>query len=234
LTHDRDLQGLDPYDVFDQEADRLDRFFTSIDGDDWSRPTRCPGWSVRDVLGHLRAGEVYFQACLDGTVDELLARFGERGVTDLHGANALGIADFADVPTDRLFEQWRVVNADTRARFRDRDGGEVDSMVGAYPARWQTFHVASELATHADDVGVPATAQEEPARTRWRAAISRFALKEFRQNVEAEPVGDSTRYRVGDVEGTVSERDFVALVAGRPPDDPSIPERVREALSTMP
>jgi hypothetical protein len=27
----------------------------------------------------------------------------------------------------------------------------VDTSVGDYPCRWQAFHVAAELATHADD-----------------------------------------------------------------------------------
>jgi hypothetical protein len=35
------------------------------------------------VLGHLAAGEDYHQACLDGTVAGFLARFAERGGTDM-------------------------------------------------------------------------------------------------------------------------------------------------------
>ena len=33
----------------------------------------------------------------------------------------------------------------------------MDSSIGDYPGRWQAFHVAAELASHADDVGVPVT-----------------------------------------------------------------------------
>ena len=38
----------------------------------WSAPSRCEGWSVRDVLAHLAATEVYFRACLDGGVGALM------------------------------------------------------------------------------------------------------------------------------------------------------------------
>src|SRR5208283_5425490 len=42
--------------------------------------------------------------------------------------------------------------------------------------RWQAVHVAAELATHADDIGVPVTHDERTERTAWRARYSRFAL----------------------------------------------------------
>ena len=234
MTDDRDLRGIDPYDVFDREAERLHRFFTTIDAAVWPRPTRCEGWDVRDVLSHLRASEDYNQACLDGRVQDLLVQWGERGATDLDSANALGVAEFKDNPTDALVEEWATINADTRKRFRDRDGGEVDSSVGAYPARWQAVHLASELATHADDIGVPVTTADEPARTRWRAAISRFVLKEAKPDFEADAVDDThTRFRTDAGEGTMDDHDFVELVAGRDPRDPSIEPAVRSALRAM-
>jgi uncharacterized protein (TIGR03083 family) len=234
MTDDRDLEGFDPYDAFDREAERLYRFFTSIGGATWSLPTRCADWDVRAVLGHLRSGEDYFQACLGGTVQQLMASYGERGATDMDSANALGVAQYAGTPTDALVEEWRTIDADTRKRFRDRDGGEVDTAVGGYPARWQAFHLAMELATHADDIAVPVTDDEEPARTQWRAAGSRFALKEVKPDVEVESRDGTTHYRAGELSGTLSDHDFVELVTARDPLDPSIAPEVRAALRSMP
>jgi uncharacterized protein (TIGR03083 family) len=233
---DRDgfLAGFDPYDVFDHEADRLYRFFTSIDDATWSLPTRCDGWDVRDVLGHLRSGEDYHQACLDFRVQEFFGMLGERGATDMDSANALGIADYAGTPTDAVIESWRTIDADTRKRFRDRDGDNVDSSVGPYPARLQAFHLASELATHADDIDVPVTPDEEPARTAWRAAVCRFALKEVKPDVELEALDGATRYRSGDLEGTLVDRDFVEVANAREPRGTSVAPEVRAALSAMP
>src|SRR3954447_12838484 len=212
MTDDHDLDGFDPYDAFDREAARLYRYFTAIDDATWSAPTRCAGWNVRDVLGHLRATEDYSQACLDFGVQELFATLAPRGATDMDSFNALGVSDYADVENAALIEDWRTVDADTRRRFRDRDGGDVDSSVGAYPARHQAFHLASELATHADDIAVPVTDDEERERTRWRAAVSRFALREVKPDVELDARDGATHYRAGDLEGTIADRDFVELV----------------------
>ena len=43
MVDDIDLQGLDPYDLMDGEAARLDRFFAGLDTPDWSGPTRSRG-----------------------------------------------------------------------------------------------------------------------------------------------------------------------------------------------
>ncbi len=135
MTDDHDLAGLDPYDLMATEADRLDRSFTGLDDAAWGRASRCDGWTVRDMLAHLTASEDYNRACLDGTVAAFLATMGERGVTDLESANEVGIRDLDGVATPELLATWRTRAAENREAFRARDGGDVDSSVGAYPAR---------------------------------------------------------------------------------------------------
>ena len=133
--------------------------------------------ALADVLAHLEASEGYHQACVDGEVKSWLARQAARGATDIASVNAIGIADKADNPSGQLLAEWRQQNADTRRRFRE-GGEEIDTSVGAYPRRWQAFHVAGELATHADDMFVAADAEIGAERRRWRARFSRFALAE--------------------------------------------------------
>jgi uncharacterized protein (TIGR03083 family) len=234
MTDDRDLQGLNAYDLFDQEAERLYRFFASIDDTIWKRPSGCTAWTVRDMLGHLRADEDYFQAGLDGRVAEYMQGMGERGATDLETGNQLGVDTYAGAPAGELIEEWRAVNADTRQRFRERDGGDVDTAVGAYPARWQAFHLAQELATHADDIGVPVAPREEPARTNWRACVDRFALMEAKSDVKVAASGDSTRYEFDDKTGTIANGDFVDAVGGRLRPDHPIDPIVRAKLCATP
>ncbi len=235
MTDDSDLAGFDPYDAFDREADRLYRFLTNLDEAGWSRPSGCRGWTVRDLLGHLRSDEDYFTACLDGRVGEFMGDMGARGATDLTTANQLGVDTYASTPTGALIEAWRAKNAETRRRFRERDGGDVDSSAGTYPARWQAFHLAQELATHADDMGVPVEPGEEPARTNWRCAVSRFALKEVKPGARADAAGDgTTRVVVGDVEATLPDTDFVQAVASRLPAGTSVGDAVRAALAITP
>jgi len=67
MTDDRELAGLDPFALLDAEAGRLDAFLSGLGESGWKRASRCAGWTVRDVLGHLAAGEDYHRACLDGT-----------------------------------------------------------------------------------------------------------------------------------------------------------------------
>lgn len=231
---DAELEGFDPYDALDQEAARLHAFLQGLDGDAWAAPTRCEGWNTRDLLGHLRACEDYVQACVKGTVAEFFTEMGGRGATDVTSFNAIGVADYAAEPVDALIESWAAVDADSRARFRAGDGGDVDTSVGPYSCRWQAFHIASELATHADDLGVPVTPDEEPARAEWRTAFSRFALKEAKPEAAVTSSGESVHVRVGDVEAELATGDFVELVMGRDPKDTSISPEVRAALNTAP
>ena len=99
-------------------------------------------------------GEDYHRACLDGTVAAFLASFAGRGGTDLDSVNALGVAGYAALPPAGVLARWRAASAASR-RGRERGAGVVDTSAGDYPCRWQAVHVAAELATHADDIGVP-------------------------------------------------------------------------------
>src|SRR5712691_4281938 len=168
MTDDSELAGLDPFGLLDREAARLEAYFSNLADADWARPSRCEGWSVRDVLAHLLAVADYHHACLDRTVAAFEEQVVAKGGTDLQRANAIGIARFAGRTPAELLTEWQTANAETRRGFRERDDGTVDTSVGEYPGRWQAFHVASELATHADDVGVPVTAEERDGRVAWR------------------------------------------------------------------
>jgi uncharacterized protein (TIGR03083 family) len=112
MTDDRELAGLDPFALLDTEAGRLDAFLSGLSDSGWNRASRCAGWTVRDVLGHLAASEDYHRACLDGTVAAFLAGFAERGGTDLDSVNALGVADYAASSPAQVLTRWRAASAD--------------------------------------------------------------------------------------------------------------------------
>jgi uncharacterized protein (TIGR03083 family) len=234
MVDDADLQGLDPYDLMQREGERLDRFFVGLDDAAWSRPSRCEGWSVRDVLAHLLSSEQYNTASLEGTVADFLASVGARGATDLSSANELGIRELDDHSTAQLIEEWRAAAARTREGFRARDGGDVDTSVGAYPARWQAFHLAFELAVHADDVGVPVTAQEEPGRTAWQAQFGRFALKELDKDLDIKAANGATQVRGAGIDVELPDAVFVQATAARLGDDGPLDAEQRALLSATP
>ena len=229
MPDDRFLTGVDPYDAWDREAARIEAYLATVADDDpaWDAQSKCEAWTVRDVLAHLRATEEYFAANLSGTVNDFMAALGARGATDLESFNAIGISDHVAKPPSEILTEWSAMDAENRRGFRERDGGEVDTSVGGYNARWQAFHLASELATHADDMLIPETDDERPWRTAWRAPFSRFSLTESKEHLTVEdPVDGRTRVHGDGVDLEVDDETLVAAVAGRT-DDPSV-----AALST--
>jgi uncharacterized protein (TIGR03083 family) len=147
------LDGLDPFDLQEREADRIHALFTSPP--DWACPSRCEGWSTRHMLGHLTGLEDYVRAGLDDAVVELTrdASFADdAGVAEF---NDWQIGMYADVPAPELVARWRGANLANRAELRARGrDGTVDTSIGAYSSWLQSFHYAVEYATHGDDVYV--------------------------------------------------------------------------------
>jgi uncharacterized protein (TIGR03083 family) len=234
VVDDQDLQGLDPYDLMATEVARLDRFFAGLGDPEWQAPSRCAGWSVRDVLAHLAATEDYNRACLDGTVQQFLGEMGAKGATDIATANEIGIRELDNQTPQQVLDTWRTRAAENREDFRARDGGSVDSSVGAYPARLQAFHLAFELATHADDVAVPVTSDEATARNGWQVSFGRFALKELKPDIAIDGHDGRTHVRLGDVDVDLADEQFVQAVAARLPEDSGLDDEAVAALSATP
>src|SRR5918998_4702469 len=105
--NDDELQTLDADALFDEEARRIDEYLSALPDEEWERPSRCEGWSVRDVAAHLLADETYFKANLDGTVKDLMATFKEQGLKDLGEMNDAGIAEQADKTNQQIVAEWR-------------------------------------------------------------------------------------------------------------------------------
>jgi uncharacterized protein (TIGR03083 family) len=234
MADDRELAGLDPFALLDNEAGRLDGFLSGLGESGWNRVSRCAGWTVRDVVGHLAAGQDYHQACLDGTVAAFLARFAERGGSDLDSVNALGVAGYAALSRAEVLARWRVASAGNRRRFRERGDGIVDTSVGDYPCRWQVFHVAAELATHADDIGVPVRRDEDEQRTAWRVRYSRFALAEAKPQLEIRRAGGRTAVTDGTTTVELDDDELIEAVMGRLDETSGFSDRLRALLSVMP
>jgi uncharacterized protein (TIGR03083 family) len=233
MALDDELRDLDPVDLMDAEAARIEAHYAQLPADDWSRPSRCELWTLRDLMAHLASTEEYHRACLDGRVSKLLQELTDRGATTVAEFNAMGIEAVAGVPDQELLRAWSVADAETRRRFRERGDGEVDTSVGSYPARWQAFHLASELAIHADDAFVPVPAEDRAARDDWRARFSRFALIEAKPELSAEGMDGRTRVSGEGVDVALDDADLIEVVAGRAAGS-GVDEEVQRALSTMP
>jgi len=234
MVDDSDLGGLDPYNLMAEEATRLEQYFGGLGDNEWDRASRCDGWSIRDVLAHLTSSEEYNRACLDGTVQQLMADWGAKGATDLDSANELGIRAWDGHPTAEVLGTWRDRSTGNLADFRARDGKSVDSSVGEYPARWQAFHLAFELATHADDVYVVVAPGEIADRIGWQAKFGRFALKEAKPEITVEGTGGRNHVCAPDVDVDLTDEEFVQALAARLPDNSTLDPKAAAAISVTP
>src|SRR5690348_4494833 len=101
-----ELADLDPFELFDVEVARCDRRFGRAAAENgWEAPTGCAGWSVRDLLAHVRHSHRYDLACLDADLPGLFAEAAESGVTDLQSFNDWGVRLGRTRDTGELLEE---------------------------------------------------------------------------------------------------------------------------------
>jgi len=227
------LDGLDPFDLLGREADRVHRLFTSEP--DWSRSSRCAGWTVRDMLAHLKGLEDYTRANLDDRVRDLFRAAEQAGVLDVGAFNDWQIRAYADVPTEELVGEWREAQVANLQQLRERGRhGSVDTMVGQYPSWLQTFHFAVEYATHGDDIFVLVPEEDRRERTAWRVAFARFVLGELEKPVTVTTRDDHVVVESDLGRAELSFADFVEASVGRLPDTHWLEDPLRELLTTVP
>lgn len=234
MVDTRDIAGLDSFALMEQETDRCKRFFETVDEATWMRDTRCEGWDVRDLLAHLCGVETYHLACLDDDIGHLFQEAAEKGgVTDVHGFNDWVVRVRRELPRSEVIDEWLTKNAEVRRRMKELGvGGTMASSVGPYSVDLMAFHIASEYATHADDMDVPIDESEVSARTAWRARVSRFALKETEKPVEVDQRGNTYVVTTGGKSATLTEHDFVEAVTARATSVELDPE-LRSALVAL-
>ncbi len=216
MVDESDVADLDPFEIMDAESERLYRFFSSLTDDEWLPDTRCEGWRRREIVSHLAGGDTYHSACLDDTVSELFAEGARAGTTDGDSFNAWMVDRRAELSAQDVLDEWWRLNSDVRKRMRERGGdGSMSTSVGPYPVGLMGFHLASEYATHYDDMDGPLTDDERDARTAWRDKVSRFAIKETEKPVELSERGDGYFVRAAGKEATLSRFEFVEAVTAR-------------------
>jgi hypothetical protein len=166
---------------------------------------------VKDIVAHLSTDEVYNQACLDGTVNELpfsggLGGWNGRGVRMRRGLSPLETLQEWEARQERVRRAWGEIGVN----------GKIPTSVGQYPLRLQVWHLAREYAIHADDIEVPMSAGERRAQLRWRVAFGLFAAREEGEQIEAGFEGDRARLRQNGREHELDLETFIAYLTNRP------------------
>jgi hypothetical protein len=163
------------------------------------------------VVAHLSTDEVYNQAGLDGTLDELPPSNG------LHGWNARGVRVRRAMSPLEVLQEWEARQALVR-RVWGKIGvdGKIDTSVGRYPLRLQVWHLAREYAIHADDIEMPMPQRERQAQLRWRAAFGLFAAREEGEPINADLRGDEVQLRQDGAVHRLPLETFIAYLTNRP------------------
>lgn len=224
----------DPVALQDREVGRLEAFFRACRDDDWRRPTRCEGWTVRDLLAHLAAAETYHLAGIDGSVEDLMDAAAAAGVRGLDDFNRWQIEHRAGRAAGEVLDEWSGLNRAMRDGFRRLgDTGMVATTGGPYPARWQAFHVANHLALHADDLGAPVAPDEATWRRRWRVDVCLFGVSEAGWPVTVERRAGANRLTLGGAVWELGDQELVDAVTGRLPPGHPLPPEARRAAAVM-
>jgi uncharacterized protein (TIGR03084 family) len=156
----------------------LSELLAPLDDDGWSRPSRCDGWSVADVVLHLAQTN-------EMAIGSAQGRFTDALTVLTKGVEAAGnVDDGADLmvrhergmPVTALLDRWQR-SADTLvAALTSVDPHErVDWVAGQLSARTLTTTRLAETWIHTDDVAdalevtlAPAERLRHVARLAWR------------------------------------------------------------------
>ncbi|POM23277.1 hypothetical protein BTM25_44300 [Actinomadura rubteroloni] len=228
------LDGLNPFDILDTEAARLDAYFTLLNGADWDRPTRDEGWSRRDVVAHLAGSELYNHACLNDDLDNFNGIMRRERIDDVEAFTEWSVATRRGLPVDEVVAEWRQKNGETRRRMRALGpDAMLPTVVGPYPVGLQTFHFAVEYATHADDIDAPVRPEEQAGRAAWRARFGLFTLDEADVPVDVEDKPGGYRVSLDGASADLSPEEFAEATVRRLPPGHPLPEPLRRAMVVL-
>lgn len=159
-----------------QHADLAD-VLGSLAPSDWQRPTRCPGWSVADVVLHLAQTDEMAIASLEGRTAGFIAeRTAGAAAGSVDDGAALMVERERGAPVDELLERWRSGAGRLDDMLADEDGHRrVVWVVGELSVRTLTTTRLAEAWIHTGDVAeaVGASVKEDErlqyiARLAWR------------------------------------------------------------------
>jgi uncharacterized protein (TIGR03083 family) len=232
-----EMDGIDPFDLLDQESQRIDQFYRGLSGRQWLAPTRCAEWNRLQLLAHLAAIEDYTRAGLTDSVFDLMSAAPSTGMDQL---NEWGVGQRAGLTPEQVLDQWRDLSAGNRRTLRDRGAGaSIDTAVGPYPLGRQTFYLASELAIHGDDAGIVTPESEAPRRLDWRVRFARVAIAEVGRGVQITVHDGGQTVRLGDEQAFLDDARLVEAASGRLapgtllPDGTQLPPALHKALVAL-
>jgi uncharacterized protein (TIGR03083 family) len=216
--------------ALDAEIARINALLNVLHPQGWEGPTRCEGWTVRDVVSHLDGVEEYNEACLNDVPEKVW-----QNAMDRDELNDRQIRARVDLSHEGLLQQWHARQTRVRQAWERLDPDtRVQTAFGDQPLEMQIWYTASEYATHADDMGVEVPADQQAQRLEWRVRFSDFVIRRREGAPQVKRVGDRMIAAMNEHEVELTWMQFVEAVSGRlAPPQAAADRRVVEALRTL-
>lgn len=171
-----------------EQVDELDGLVSGLDEARWARPSRCPGWSISDVLLHLAQTNEMAVASAERRFTEEAAAFGNRDGAVPAGATVDDLAGLA-VAAERgrsgkeVYDRWRASSAAQAAALGACEAGaRLPWVAGDLAAITLATTRLAETWIHTGDVAAglgreltPAARLRPIARLAWRTLPYAFA-----------------------------------------------------------
>lgn len=91
------------------EYERFDDLLGKLSGDDWSKPTDCDRWTVKDILAHLVQMAGAMQSMREMMRQQRAGKSVAKaeGLTNFDGWTEFQVKELADLSTDELVRRYR-------------------------------------------------------------------------------------------------------------------------------
>lgn len=174
--------------ALNQQHDELDGLLRDLDEAGWALPSRCPGWSIADVVLHVAQTNDMAVASVERRFNATVAAFGNAAEAAPPGANVDDLAGLAVAaergrPGKEVYERWLASStAQSKALAGCEPSARVPWVAGELAAITLATTRLAEVWIHTGDVADALGRQQTPgphlkpiARLAWRTLPYAFA-----------------------------------------------------------
>jgi uncharacterized protein (TIGR03084 family) len=157
--------------ALDAQQEELDALLAGLDVDGWASPTRCPGWTVADVVLHLAQTDELAVASAQGRLREVAGRWVDPTQGTVDDAAAAAVAAERGAAPAELLARWRAgVAAQREALLARNPGDRLNWVENDLSARTLATTRLAECWIHAGDVAEAVGAALVPSEHLWQIA----------------------------------------------------------------